>query len=281
MPTITTTVTSAEASGVVTTQTTTEATPEPAAASGALPSSEGIRFLYHAGFSGRLEGAMMVCEDAGIPYTIDTDMAGYFGEGGISWAGGKSPGDGSYPAFFTPVLFHNGFTLGNTNAVTAYVGKLAGLYPTDFETDMAAMGMAGYAADIWSESYAARSSDDKGDAFLKDCDYDYAKGKAPGRFKKFCLFFEDYLAKSGGPYFHGEACNYSDWLVFSALRAAKGMWPAEMVDPFFQTPKLKGFFAAMNARKGSTAYLGTDKEMPMLYPSMLPEDYTAGTEPGF
>jgi hypothetical protein len=64
---------------------------------------------------------MLILEDAGIAYTIDTELEAYFGEGGISWLGGKSPGDGSFPHFFTPILMHDGFTLGTTHAVTEYV----------------------------------------------------------------------------------------------------------------------------------------------------------------
>jgi hypothetical protein len=51
------------------------------------------------------------------------------------------------------------------------------------------------------------------------------------------------------------------------------MWPAELVDPHMQGPHLKAFMNTMASRKGVAAYLSGDRCLPLLYPSMLPEDY--------
>ena len=47
-----------------------------------------------------------------------------------------------------------------------------------------------------------------------------------------------------------------------------------MVDAIM-TPKFSTFMSTMKARKGLQSYLGTDREMALLYPSMMAEDYVA------
>ena len=69
----------------------------------------------------------------------------------------------------------------NTLNGDALVRAFKGLYPTEFETEMLSLAMAGYAADVWSEAYAARAADDKGAGFLMDCAYSYDNGKSKGR----------------------------------------------------------------------------------------------------
>lgn len=228
-----------------------------------LPATDGIEFLYHGGFAGRLGAIMLICEDAGIPYTIDTDLTAYFGEGNISWKeGAPAKSLSTMPSFYTPSMKHGDYVLGGTTAVVAYLSKLAGYTPADFQDEMLAQGLAGYAADIWSSAYEARQKDDKGAEYLK------------GRFMQWLNFFEDSLASKPGTYYLGDDISYADFLLYDPLCACVDMWGEKL--PAFPT-KLAAWKAAIEARPNVKAFQASDRYLPPLYPGVrsgdLPSDF--------
>jgi hypothetical protein len=122
---------------------------------------------YWPGFTGRVEAAMLLLEDAGVPYTLDRDPAAFLA--GQGQAGAKNQG---FPAFACPVLVSNadGYTVGQTTAIMQYLGAQHGYLPPSAggaSAQATCLQLACNAADIWSEAYAARQKPDAGAEFVQ------------------------------------------------------------------------------------------------------------------
>lgn len=172
-----------------------------------LPSGEvsGYRLYYWEGFTGRAEAPILLLEDIGVAYTLDRDVKGFLYKGGNQ----------SNPCFACPVLVDNGFALAQTTAIMEYLGRRHGCLPAEPQQQAVTLQLACTAADIWSEAYAARKSNDAATqtTFLSK------------RLVQWLVHLASVLCHPPAPaYFGGVKPSYADFALLNAFRACEFMY---------------------------------------------------------
>lgn len=209
-----------------------------------LASTNEYTLYYWEGFTGRAEGPILLLEDIGVKYTLDRDVKGFLYKGGNQ----------SNPCFACPVLVHDGFALAQTTAIMEYLGRRHGYMPPEPREQASMLQLACTAADIWSEAYAARKSND--DATQTSfCS------------KRFVQWLEHLTCMLCHPpssaYFGGAKPSYADFALLNAFRACEFMFGSECTVAY--PAAVAEWVQRMVARPAVAAFLSSERCEPVLY----------------
>ena len=163
-----------------------------------------------------------------------------------------------FPAFAVPVLTKGEFSLAQTTAILCFLGEELGMMPTDAMSKADSMQLLGDAGDVWSESYAARTSGAPM-AFIES-----------GRLSKWMAHLTAALLTAApnstqlGPFFLGAAPTCADYALFSALRLVQEMYPTGFAAAL--SPEIKAWQEVLAARPAVAKYLVSCE--PIIYESL-------------
>ena len=205
-----------------------------------------VTIVYHAGFTGRAEAAMLLCEDTGIEYNMHRSAKDYCCSRG---GGGENKG---FPAFACPALVDGDFTLAQTVAMVEYLGQKAGRIPKDPKQAANHLQLNCDAADLWAEGYKARrDNEDKGAGWIQP------EGRCVAWLRKFEASLDHYP----GEYAFSAEPSAAEYAWLNALRTMEFCYGESFTA--LLTPAVKGFMDKMCARPKLATFLATAE--PVLY----------------
>jgi glutathione S-transferase len=206
--------------------------------------TSGYTLYYWAGFTGRAEAPILLLEDLGVKYMLDRDVKSFLYKGGNQ----------SNPCFACPVLVDNGFALSQTTAIMEYLGRRHGRLPAEPREQASTLQLACTAADIWSEAYAARKSND-------------AATQTTFRSKRLAQWLahlSTVLCHPPSPlYFGGAHPSYADFALLNAFRACEFMFGAGCASAY--PAAVAEWLDRMLKRPAIAAFLSSERCEPVLY----------------
>lgn len=216
------------------------------AASASLPGAATSRYTlyYWDGFTGRAEAAILLLADAGVQYTLNRDVKGFLYQGGNQ----------SIPCFACPVLVDSGFALAQTTAIMEYLGRRHGYLPAEPQEQATALQLACNAADLWSEAYAARKSNDPATqaTFISK------------RLVQWLAHLSSVLCHPpSSAYFGGAKPSYADFALLNAFRTCEFMFGKGCATSY--PAAVAEWLERMVSRPPVAAYLASDRCEPVLY----------------
>ena len=200
-----------------------------------------LYYYYNAGFTGRVEGAMMLLEDIGQPYKTSDEIS--------------VPKAKNLACFAPPFCKDEEFYMSQSTAICLHLGMKYGLAPLESLSD--AMRAACNAEDFWGEVYRPiKGGKDReaGAAFA-----------ASDRFTKWLMTLEAPLITGGGPYLFGSSPIFADYHLLSTLRAVEFMYPKAFAAAVARLSALSAWLDAMNARPGIVSFIKSERCLPLLY----------------
>eukprot|EP00808_Paulinella_micropora_P031104 g20052.t1 len=202
-----------------------------------------INVYYHNGFSGRAEPIRMILEDAEVEYKMVRSF-------------NQLP-QKDWPSFACPAIQVGTFTMAQTPAICQYLGQALGydLASVDARARVAQASLD--VADIWSESYKARSNKDKGKEFVE-----------AGRLAKWLKHISAIVDASEGPYLFGKQATYADFQFLNLMNTLDFMFGKEAVAKV--TPaQLQACRVALERRPQVAKFMADPvKFEPVLYPAV-------------
>ena len=199
--------------------------------------------LYWPGFTGRAEPAVLLLEDVGADYTINTDVAATLDR--LSK---------EQPVFACPLLIDGATIVSQTSVIVEYLAKK---HDCDVAPDDAIKaGQFGYnLADIWRETYESRR--DRVDSYLEE------------RFPKWLDVMENSFQGEKKWFFSDEKPTWIDYLALNIVTLATyclGKPAKEMMD---NRLKLAQWTERVMARPRLKAYFENHESLPVGYEDIL------------
>jgi len=193
------------------------------------------KVYYWPGFTGRAEGILFLLEQAGVAYTLESDIQGVTAK---------------HPVCFACPVVDDGHTvISQTPAVLYYLGKKLGFFPDD-HNDARALQISLNIADLWSEGYEAKKKDG-GAEWIKT------------RFSKWANSLEHSIQ---GKYFFGEKLTYVDFQALNLVNVFDFIYGHVATDEWAKYPKISAWIKEVRALKGVHAVV--KKGIPVLYESV-------------
>lgn len=209
--------------------------------------SEKPVLYYYNGFLGRVEGPMLLLEDAGVEYTFSSDV---------------DVPRAKEPSCFAPPFCKDGDVyMSQSLAICQHLGIKYGLAGSP-EQQGIMMRTCCNIEDFWGESYrVCKNGKDRESA---------AAFATSERFGKWLGVLQGPL-KAGGTFLFGASPTFSDYLLLATLRAVNSMYPkslAAMLGTAELAP-LKAWYEMMQARPNIVAFYASDRCKPALYDSVM------------
>ena len=195
--------------------------------------------VYWPGFTGRAEPAILLLEDVGEPYTIDTDV-----QARIEALGQTEP------VFACPLLIDGETVVSQTSVIVEY---LAGKHGCDVApADAIGAAQFGYnLADIWREIYEGRR--DGSADFLTD------------RFPRWLDVIEHSFGGDQAWFFSDDAPTWVDYLVLNIVTLATYCWGEPAVQMMRRRSKFNAWTERMMERPRLKAYFENEASLPVAY----------------
>ena len=195
--------------------------------------------VYWPGFTGRAEPAILLLEDVGESYTIETDV-----EARIE---ALSQSD---PVFACPVLIDGETVLSQTSVIVEYLARKHGCDVSPRDAIRAAQ--FGYnLADIWRETYEARR--DGATDFLTD------------RFPRWLDVIEHSFEGDQAWFYSDDTPTWADYLVLNIVTLATYCWGEPAVQLMSSRSKFKTWTERMMERPRLKAYFENETSLPVAY----------------
>ena len=195
--------------------------------------------VYWPGFTGRAEPAILLLEDVGEPYTVDTDVPARIEALGQT-----------EPVFACPLLIDGETVLSQTSVIVEY---LAGKHGCDVAPANAILAAQfGYnLADIWREIYEGRR--DGSADFLTD------------RFPRWLDIIERSFQGDQVWFFSNNAPTWVDYLALNIVTLATYCWGEPAVQMMRSQPKFTEWTEHMLNRPRLKAYFENEDCLPVAY----------------
>ena len=195
--------------------------------------------VYWPGFTGRAEPAVLLLEDVGEPYTIDTDV-----QARIEALGQTEP------VFACPLLIDGETVVSQTSVIVEY---LAGKHGCDVAlADAIGAAQFGYnLADIWRETYEGRRDGSKD--FLTD------------RFPRWLDVIELSFGGDQTWFFSDDAPTWVDYLVLNIVTLSTYCWGEPAVQMMRTRSKFNAWTERMMGRPRLKSYFENEASLPVAY----------------
>ncbi len=195
--------------------------------------------VYWPGFTGRAEPAILLLEDLGEPYTIETDVADRI-----------SALDDKEPVFACPLLIDENTVLSQTSVIVEYLANKHGRHVAPGDAILAAQ--FGYnLADIWRETYEGRRDNDQ--SYLDE------------RFPRWLDVMEHSFQGDQAWFFSNDHPTWVDYLALNIVTLATYCWGERAVRQMRERPKLAAWTERMMQRPKIKAYFANAATLPVAY----------------
>lgn len=199
-------------------------------------------------FTGRAEPAILLLEDANVPYEfVRHDITS--AKKPFQLYLGDHPG---FPAAACPVLVKGNFSLAQTPAIMEFLGRQHGYLPDGSEAQANCLQMALNAADMWAEGYKMRQEEDMGQEFLDS------------RLPMWVPIISSSIDKTPAPFLFGAQLSYADFELLNAFNVLEYCYGKQEMEKTY-TPAIKDWMAAVRAVPSIAKYYKGVKEQ-VLYP---------------
>jgi len=217
------------------------------------------QLFYWPGIQGRGEFVRLALEDAGAPYD---DVAR--GKPGMSKMLAMMKGDGEKrPPFAPPFLKSGKLVIAQVANILFYLGPRLKLAPRDEPTRLWLHQLQLTVTDFVKETHDTHHpiatglyyEDQKPEA--KQFTGHFLKTRAP----KYLGYFEQVLAKSGGPFVLGRKFAYVDLSLFQLIEGLRYAFPKAMKGIERKLPNVAGVHDRVAKRPRIKAYLASDRRI--------------------
>ena len=199
--------------------------------------------LYWPGFTGRAEPAILLLEDVGADYTINTDVAGTLDR--VSK---------EQPVFACPLLIDGDTIVSQTSVIVEYLARKHDCDVAPDDTIKA--GQFGYnLADIWRETYESRR--DGVDSYLEE------------RFPKWLDVMENSFQGEKKWFFSDEKPTWIDYLALNIVTLSTYCWGKPAKEMMDSRLKLAQWTERAMARPRLKAYFENHESLPVGYEDIL------------
>lgn len=216
---------------------------------------------YWPSIQGRGEFVRLVLEDAGAPYL---DVARQ--PGGVARMQALMRGEGAGPLvpLAPPFLRADDLWVGQTAAITAFLGERLGLAPDDEQGRLTARTIALTIADLVAEAHdthhplaVAQYYEEQRDAAAVR-----AAGFRATRLPKYLGYLERVLARNPRGVLVGDDVSYVDLAAFQVVEGLGYAFPRALAQVRGDLPRLLALRDAVAARPRLASYLGSDRRVP-------------------
>ena len=218
-----------------------------------------IELYYWPSIQGRGEFVRLVLEAAGEPYR---DVAR---EPGGQSRMLKLMGDATlpHPPFAPPFLVDGELMIAQTANILLYLGSHHGLTPRSEagrlwtnQLQLTISDLVGEAHDTHHPIAAGLYYEDQRPAAKRRA-ADFLESRVP----KFLRYFEDVLARSGGPYLLGRAVSYADLSLFQVADGLRYAFPKAMRRLEKKAARVIALHDQVAGRPRIAAYLGSERRI--------------------